>query len=292
MRYLLIIGALLLGSLILGYVFFTHQTTKSTPSMPVAKAFIELNMSPEKFVEINWVDQKRGINSQPAGLDFYSVRWPIASLGQVFLENGPYSFTFPNTLRVTGTYDRDLPRKGIYVFRVSGGMSTQSDIYHDEARLRFLEFLAMLRQRGWQTFINLEDPRLPTNQALHYALQEDNVLYSLPIDADIDLDTWMRITDNDWRMYAGDVIMKIDFLRDTSRLDLDKPSDYLFSYEVYNMQELIINQLENDEQKNAAQIWPQRKLELQERRHQKELLLEQQGYHIDRSYVDPELVLE
>ncbi len=299
MKSVWVIATLLMGLIILLYVFFSHQKAKVVSAKPIAKAFIELNMSPKKFVEVNWVDQKRGIDRQPAGLDFYSIDWSSTQRGQVFLENGPYSFTFPNTLGVMGTYDRALPEKGIFIFDINGGMAAQSDIYHDEARLRFLEFLTMLKAKGWRTFIRLGDPRLSASQALHYALLKKpgrsvpiNVLYSLPIDADIDLDTWMQITDNDWRMYAGDVIMKIGFRRDRSRLDLDKPSDYLFKYEIYNRQELVLDQLGNDERKNAAQIWPQRKLELQEQRHQKELLLEQQGYHIDRSYVDPELVLE
>ncbi|MCE2026841.1 hypothetical protein [Sessilibacter corallicola] len=292
MKFPLILITLLMGCVTLLSVIFTHPKAHSTSSMPTAQAVIELNMSPEKFTTVNQVDLKHGIDLQPVGLDFYSVDWPSTARGQVFLEHGPYSFAFPNTLGVTGTYDRSIPKKGLYVFHINGGMATQSDIYHDEARLRFLEFLAMLKQKGWRTFINLEDPRLPTHQALHYALQGDNILYSLPIDAEIDLNTWMQIKANDWRMYAGDAILKIGFRRDTSRLDLDKPSAYLFSYEIYNRQQLIMNQLSSEERKNAAQIWPERKLELEEKRLQKEALLELQGYHIDRSYIGPELNLK
>ncbi len=292
MKFLLILITLLISCVTLLSVIFTHPKARGTSSMPIAQAVIELNMSPEKFATANQVDLKRGIDRQPAGLDFYSIDWPSTARGQVFLEHGPYSFAFPNTLGVTGTYDRSFPNKGLYVFHINGGMATQSDIYHDEARLRFLEFLAMLKQKGWRTFINLEDPRLPTHQALHYALQEDNILYSVPIDAEIDLNTWMQIKANDWRMYAGDAIMKIGFRRDTSRLDLDKPSAYLFSYEIYNRQQLIRNQLSSEERKQAAQIWPERKLELEEKRLQKEALLELQGYHIDRSYIGPELNLK
>ncbi len=292
MKYALILAAIIVAALILLFVFYSQPKAQGTSSMPITQAVIELNMSPEKFASANQVDPKRGIDRQPAGLDFYSVEWPSTARGQVFLEHGPYSFVFPNTLRVTGTYDHAVPNDGIYVFRITGGMATQSDIYHDEARLRFLEFLAMLKQKGWRTFINLEDPRLPTHQALHYALQEDNILYSVPIDAEIDLNTWMQIKANDWRMYAGDAIMKIGFRRDTSRLDLDKPSAYLFSYEIYNRQQLIREHLSFEEQKQAAQIWPELKLELEEKRLQKEALLELQGYHIDKSYVDPVLELE
>ncbi len=291
MKFLLSLITLLISCVTLLSVIFTHPKARGTSSMPIAQAVIELNMSPEKFATANQVDLKRGIDRQPAGLDFYSVEWPSVPGGQVFLEHGPYSFAFPNTLRVTGTYDRAFPDKGLFIFDISGGMTAQSDIYHDEARLRFLEFLAMLKQKGWQRFIGLGDPRLMTNQAVHYALQEDEILYSLPIDAEIDLNTWMQIKRNKWRMYAGDAVMKIDFHRDTSRLDLDKPSAYLFSYEIYNRQQLIRNQLSSEERKQAAQIWPERKLELEEKRLQKEALLELQGYHIDRSYIDPELEL-
>ncbi|GAA6166545.1 hypothetical protein [Sessilibacter corallicola] len=299
MKYALILAAIIVAALILLFVFYSQPKAQGTSSMPIAQAVIELNMSPEKFAAINQVDLKHGIDRQPAGLDFYSVDWPSTARGQVFLEHGPYSFAFPNTLGVTGTYDRSFPNKGLYVFHINGGMATQSDIYHDEARLRFLEFLAILKQKGWQRFIGLGDPRLTAHQALQYALIKKpgrsiptNVLYSLPIDAEIDLNTWMQIEDNDWRMYAGDAIMKIGFRRDTSRLDLDKPSAYLFSYEIYNRQQLIMNQLSSEERKQAAQIWPERKLELEEKRLQKEALLELQGYHIDKSYVDPVLELE
>ncbi|GAA6169240.1 hypothetical protein [Sessilibacter corallicola] len=287
-----------MAALILLFVLYTQPKEQGMSSMPIAQAVIELNMSPEKFATVNQVDPKRGVNRQPAGLDFYSVEWPSIPGGQVFLEHGPYSFAFSNTIRVTGTYDRAIPSKGLYVFNISGGMTAQSDIYHDEARLRFLEFLAMLKQKGWRRLIGLGDPRLIGHQALQYALLKKpgrsiptNVLYSLPIDVEIDLNTWMQIEDNDWRMYAGDAIMKIGFRRDTSRLDLDKPSDYFFRYEIYNRQQLIMNQLSSEERKQAAQIWPERKLELEEKRLQKEALLELQGYHIDRSYVDPELKL-
>ncbi len=298
MKFLLILITLLISCVTLLSVIFTHPKVRGTSSMLITQAVIELNMSPEKFATANQVDPKRGIDRQPAGLDFYSVRWSSTARGQVFLEHGPYSFAFPNTLRVTGTYDRAFPDKGLFIFDISGGMTAQSDIYHDEARLRFLEFLAMLKQKGWRRFISLRDPRLIGHQALQYALLKKpgrsiptNVLYSLPIDAEIDLNTWMQIEDNDWRMYAGDAIMKIGFRRDTSRLDLDKPSAYLFSYEIYNRQQLIREHLSFEERKQAAQIWPERKLELEEKRLQKEALLESQGYHIDRSYVGPELNL-
>ncbi len=148
MKYALILAAIIVAALILLFVFYSQPKAQGTSSMPIAQAVIELNMSPEKFATANQVDLKRGIDRQPAGLDFYSVDWPSTARGQVFLEHGPYSFAFPNTLGVTGTYDRSFPNKGLYVFQINGGMATQSDIYHDEARLRFLESLAMLTQKG------------------------------------------------------------------------------------------------------------------------------------------------
>ncbi|WP_395344333.1 hypothetical protein PN836_006070 [Ningiella sp. W23] len=283
--------SMMMFSVIVAALIFYSSSSEEASMNIKQEAFIELKMPPEKFIRVNELDEEKAVDAQPAGVNFYQIDWPSDDRGSVYVDHSKYSFTIENSLGVMGSYQLSKPDRGIYTFNISGGMASQSDISHDEARIRFMDFLQKMQELGWRNFRNFSDARLTSQEGVKYALEKDS-FYTMPLEYRLTLEQWMKVDSQKWRMYADGMFVFISFIRDNTRLDLDKPSGYFFRYEIMDGQQLAKLELPSDEMDNVKSAFPSKLQELLDQRHKKEVMLEEQGFEIDTSYSDPELKLD
>jgi hypothetical protein len=194
--------------------------------------------NPTDFIQrMNNIGQPIGVNRQPAGLNFYTIRSPQGTRKSARIEHGLYSFDIPPMMKYMGTEDADLPELGIksldftFVRKDDGQKNT-----HEQAREFFIGYIKMLSDLGWQRFITPSKPRISGLQSYQYILEEKQ-RYVPDLDIDPSLMTWKAMEDSHiWTLYADGLFMKIKYRRKQDPSDQNKtPNEsayYIFSLEI------------------------------------------------------------
>lgn len=91
------------------------------------------NTTDQKRVEIRLGEASRifasrtagmtNVDKQPAGLDFHTIRWPMASLGSVAVKQGTLSLHIDNVISVTGTKNDEYPEEGLSKISINAAIT-------------------------------------------------------------------------------------------------------------------------------------------------------------------------
>lgn len=111
------------------------------------------------------------INRQPAGLNFYKIRFPARVKGSATLNSGTRKFVIENIFSITGTEDLEFKDEGLSEFSINCSITEADLISHDEARSKFFSMLQDLLRSGWKTTIPLGAPRLRGKEMTQYLLR-------------------------------------------------------------------------------------------------------------------------
>ncbi len=248
---------------------------------------IKLGETGAQFLQRNHLPAKGHINKQPAGLNFYKHRWGTKVRGTVVIEHGKYSFTLPHVLSVTGTEDIEYLDMGLEKFDFNAGMAATSPILHNNARQEFIALLQKLLHLGWKPLFSYNYPRLTGEQAFQYYQEDDN--YGIPPDYIPSLDEWMQIKSGYWRLYAKNVFLKINFQRDRTRMDPNKPGAYLFSFGLRTQEEHARSNFFGEERAQWQDLWVEKIKAMKKERYSKESALVKRGFTIYTEYDEPEI---
>jgi hypothetical protein len=226
---------------------------------------------------------------QPAGLDFYKLRWEARPRGAVKVDHGKYSFTVDDVLSISGTYDHDTPTEGLSSYSINAGTSVPDPglISHDEARLKTYAILQRIEQAGWKITTPRGDPRLSGKDRLNYVLTVDEFL-GLDTRYTPTLEEWMRIQSRtSWSFYADRLYMKVSFTRERTLTDPAKPGSYLLSFDIRSEAEEYRAYVGPDNRARWKELLPAELAPRDAERAKKEATLKAQGIKIDESYQDP-----
>lgn len=227
------------------------------------------------------------VEKQPAGLNFYSIAWTTSNQGKVLLENGASSLHLANVLSVQANEDAEAPATSPDSFQdvtVGTNLGAQPLISHDQARLSLYGILHDALAAGWRPLITESDPRLTGKERFDYAMTRDSMI---GLDARYvpSLTEWMRIKDSTpWFLYAGHVVLELNFQRDQSRMDPTQPGSYFLSFLFQTDVEHFRGYAGTDHRKDWRQVLPGALAEAHRHRSQLEAELKSQGFHIDESY--------
>jgi len=247
---------------------------------------IKLGQSGESFVLANG-RERVNVKREPAGLNFYKVRWQINQLGVAHVDHGIHSFRIENVLSCSGTEDAELLDEGIGVFRFNAAPTNLETIAHLEARDHLFGLLHMLGAAGWRRYIFRAQPRLIGRDALEYSIKKFGV-YGLDPDYLPTLDEWMRLDDGArWRLYAAGVYLTIQFMRDSERMNPKEPGAYLLIFELKSETSDSREYFAPEDRSRWLELWPARKKELERERAEAEAKARAQGLAIDTTYTDP-----
>ena len=249
--------------------------------------------NPTDFIQrMKNIHQPIGVDRQPAGLNFYTIKSQQGARQVARIEHGPYSFDIPPMMKYMGTEDADLPELGIksldftFVRKDDGQKNT-----HEQAREFFIGYIKMLADLGWQRFINTSEPRLSGLQSYQYIL-EGNDYYVPDLNVEPSLKTWKAMGNTHiWTLYADNLFMDIKYRRKQDPSDQHKsPNEsayYIFSLEITTRDEFAKSGMKFDQRDTWKQHWVPIMKRLKSLRYKKEADLNEKGYVIDTGYQDP-----
>lgn len=224
---------------------------------------------------------------------FYNKSWDKNPI-DVFIEHGKNSITLHHVIGVQAGAANSNTLITSYN-NISAGLTNNSTLSHDQARIEMLGIFKDLKQTGWQRFISLSDPRLDGKDALSYTQKEfydldPNYLYSL--------NEWMNLKDGSrWLFQANGIYLTIQMYRDQNQMNPQKLGAYFVRYEFVSEKEYYAPYFKDDDLKrweiNAARwvsLYPGIKKQMNQIRTKTEAELKAQGIQIDESYQDPQLV--
>ena len=260
------------------------------PSQPLV---FTVGENPTDFIQrMKNVGQPIGVDRQPAGLNFYTIKSQQGTRKIARIEHGQYSFDIPPMMKYMGTEDADLPELGIKLLRFTfvrkddGQKNT-----HEQAREFFIGYIKMLSDLGWQRFISPSKPRLSGPQSYQYIL-EGNDYYVPDLTVEPNLQTWKAMEDSHiWTLYADNLFMDIKYRRKQDPSDKNKTPDesayYIFSLEITTKDEFAKGYMKFEQRDTWQQHWASEIKPLKTRRYKIEAELRDKGYTIDTSYQDP-----
>lgn len=256
--------------------------------MPPTTVTVDIGQPGEQFLNSNGLPPKSTVDRQPAGLNFYRVRWSTAAPGTVVVNHGQHSFDIPFALTLLGTEDAEALHEGVRSFDITAGVTAADTIQHDEARRLFLNFIQTLTERGWKPAISYNYPRLKGEQAYQYF--EEDYTYTFPPDYRPSLDQWMNMTFVYWSLFADGVFLDITFRRDRKRMDPEQPGAYLLSFTLNSKEEEARSHFQGEKDRaNWKDLWVDKIKELKKERYAKEEALRKRGFDIDTNYEEPKI---
>ena len=250
---------------------------------------IQLGQTGESFVLANGQDRVY-VKREPAGLNFYKVRWLRNQLGVIKVDHGIHSFMIGDAMSCTGIEDMDFPREGISDFYFNIAIATPEAIPHLEARDRIFKLLHMLQVAGWRRYIDQYKPRFSGKTAVEESVRESG-RYSLDPIYIPSLREWMSLNDHAvWKLYAEGVYLVVRFDRDETRMDPGKPGAYILSFELQTEDAYYRLGLDREERKRWWELWPEYEKSARRDRAEAEAKARAQGLAIDTTYTDPPIL--
>ncbi|MET0320825.1 MAG: hypothetical protein ABW069_08920, partial [Duganella sp.] len=206
---------------------------------------------------------------------------------KVRLENSIQSFEIENTLSVTAIDEPLSQDEGIVNFSINAGISSSDLISHDEARKRFIFILKTIRNAGWKRFLDEGDPRLTGRDMLGYILNQSPAS-SMDADYEPTFEEWMKIPSRTtWSFYANHIYLSVDFSREPTLLNPEKPGAYLVTFTVNSENNHYKSYVEPRDKKNWKNALPAQLAALPSMREKAEAELRAKGFKIDETYEDP-----
>lgn len=272
-----------LSCFLLYFVLSTNCLGAALSTRPAVE--IEVGENGSSFASTN-ADRLK-INRQPAGLNFYEIRFPRRERGTATLNSGAQKFIIENVLSITGTEDMDFKDEGISEFSIISAITESDLISHDEARVKFFGMLQGLTRAGWKTTIPLDAPRLRGEEMMRYGLRGKNQATLDPSYVP-SLDEWMRMNSlTGWEFYANHTYLNVTFTREHTLTDSTRPGAYIVSVDLKNEAEEFRRHVDGRDRNRWKEVLPKQLKELVHERERKETELRLQGVKIDNTYVDP-----
>lgn len=233
------------------------------------------------------------VNSQPSGLDFLSLDWRGSAKGRVTLDQPDASVSIDHVIGVQ-TFRRaaDGDRQGLTRFAIYAGLNEGGDIGHDAARVHIHGLLSRILAAGWQQMVDADEPRLAGAERLKRTLASSN-LNGLDARYIPSLTEWMQVEDGTpWSFVRDDAVLQVTFRRDATRLDPAQPGAYFLSLNWMSVHEHFREMVDPDNRARWRDLITGVLEQARQRRSAKEEELSKAGWHIDTSYVDPQVSQE
>lgn len=227
------------------------------------------------------------IKAEPAGLNFYEIRWPATAPGRILVKFGDHKLPIENVLSVTGTEDLELKGEGVSEININSTITPYEFISHDEARLKFFSILQKIVLAGWQTTIPRDMARLRGKDMTNYLLRSKRYTTLDPSYVP-SLTEWMEMPSlTSWEFHANQIYLVVQFTREHTLTDPRKPGAYLLSFELKSEPEYFRGYVAPQSRKRWMELLPAAITELSKSRANLEAELRLKGVSIDDRYIDP-----
>ena len=274
--YLVLWVLVLAVAVFTSFILFERRAPMTTPIVTLA-----LNLSADNFAQA--LGKERGINKQPAGLNFHDRDWPFRAPGKVRFVHGPHSFDIDLVLTVMGTEDVERPAFGIEKFFVHRGLKSDDLMPHDEARYLTMAFLQQLMALGWRPYYFTSEARLKGKSS--WSDTDDRDPRYTPT-----FEEWMGNISQHWKLEANGVYLRVSIERAFETDDPLKPGAYLMTVELRTELNVVRLWFPEEKRDNWQEFWPDMAITDKEQRAKEEAQARAKGLEIDTDYRDARII--
>jgi hypothetical protein len=245
---------------------------------------IQLGLSGKDFAAALGHEDTR-TTKQPMGVNFYDLDWPPKLPGKVNVNHSSNGFQIDAVLGVMGTEDLKLPG-GVQQININFGVTADSLIPHDEARLRVMALLKRLQDAGWRQHYFFSQARIKGRSSLRN--HGDLDARYVPT-----FEEWMALgttSAGSWQLEANGVYMDITMHRDSGRMNPHQPGAYFMAMTIQTEESQLRLSVPEEDRDNWKPLWPARYKQFQQWRIEKEAAARAKGLEIDTQYQDPPIL--
>jgi hypothetical protein len=229
------------------------------------------------------------VDRQPAGLEFYELRWPSDTKGHVLIKHGITPVSIENVLSVTGVADNELDDEGMFEIRINSTLTNTEKISHDEARLRTFSLLEKISHSGWKVVIPRSMARIRGKAMTNFLIRAKKQT-TLDPEHIPSLSEWMQLESlTGWQFYFDRVFLRVQFTREHTLTDPLLPGTYLISITLKSEMEHFRGYVKPRDRHRWKDVLPLAVAEIAKKRGNMESEFRGNGIAIDESYVDPPL---
>ena len=222
---------------------------------------------------------------------FKELDFTPSNLGKIKIENGVNSLLIDHVFSVLGTSFN--PDDGIQKLRINSGLNKEEFVTPEHAYQGYVELMKRINQAGWKVYIARYNPRIAKIDNIRYLMESGYVIDPSYI---FSYEEWQKIISESvgnsigYRLYANGILLNLD-IDQTKKIEDGKEQyivRYAFETARYNQRNLISDAYKMTPQE-LEQAFKQEVLRAEKSREMDEKEAIENGYRIDKDYVDPDV---
>ena len=249
-----------------------------------------LHFGPQGFKDFAQHQLSRS-ESHPSGAGFKELDFTPPNLGKIRIENGVNSLMIDHVFSVLGTSFN--PEDGIQGLDIDTGLNKEEFVTPEHAYQGYVELMKRINQAGWKNYFIRSMPRIAKKDNLRYLMESGYVIDPSYI---FSYEEWQKIISESvgnsigYRLYANGILLNLD-IDQTKKIEDGKEQyivRYAFETARYNQRNLISDAYKMTPQE-LEQAFKQEVLRAEKSREMDEKEAIENGYRIDKDYVDPDV---
>ncbi|SEM16199.1 hypothetical protein [Acinetobacter sp. DSM 11652] len=232
------------------------------------------------------------IDRQPAGMNFLSLDWRPPKLGQVKIVTEQSNFEIDNVISVMGTQIARMGNDGVLIMDVNASLHANEYTTREDAYQAYVKLMKQMSEKNWKQYFLPYSERIDKQDNLKYMSQ--NMGEVIDPSYILSFKEWQEMMDLTnghmyFNLYNSNINLGISLSKTYKD---DKKEQYMLRYSFEHFRYTGFNAISNSDEMTAEQL---KQAFLDERRENekdrkfKEQKIKLEGYHIDGSYVDPDV---
>lgn len=232
------------------------------------------------------------IDRQPAGMNFLSLDWRPPKLGQVKIVTEQSNFEIDNVISVMGTQIARMGNDGVLIMDVTASLHANEYTTREDAYQAYVKLMKQMSEKNWKQYFLPYSERIDKKDNLKYMSQ--NMGEVIDPSYILSFKEWQEMMDLTnghmyFNLYNSNINLGISLSKTYKD---DKKEQYMLRYSFEHFRYTGFNAISNSDEMTAEQL---KQAFLDERRENekdrkfKEQKIKLEGYHIDGSYVDPDV---
>ncbi|WP_336722849.1 hypothetical protein [Acinetobacter soli] len=249
-----------------------------------------LHFGPQGFKDFAQHQLNRS-ESHPSGAGFKTLKFTPPDLGKIRIENGVNSLMIDHVFSVLGTSFN--PEDGIQGLDIDTGLNKEEFVTPEHAYQGYVELMKRINQAGWKNYFIKSMPRIAKEDNLRYLMESGYVIDPGYI---FSYEEWQKIISESvgnsigYRLYANGILLNLD-IDQTKKIE-DGKEQYIVRYAFDTIRYDERNSIPNGYKitsKELEQAFKQEVLRAKKSREMDEKEAIENGYRIDKDYVDPDV---
>lgn len=267
-----------------------NNTTQGNKSMNQNQDVIALHFGEQGMQDFS-KNSTTPVDRQPAGMNFLSLDWTPPKLGRVRVFSEKSNLEIENVISVLGTQVARRSNDGIQIMDINASLHPNEYTTSQEAYTAYTKLVHQINDKQWKQYFLPFSARIDKQDNLkHMTETMGEVIDPTYI---LNFKEWQDVLSKTNRLvfnlYNGDVELGISLRRTYKD---DKKEKYMVRYSFENFKYAGRNAISDSDKMNSEQLKQAFETEVannKKARKTEENNMKKEGYHIDESYIDPDI---